>query len=243
MFDMANVDDKHDYMREESATRGLAALGLAGMRAYVTPSAERRVASESRQAGNRPSERGVRDHAGGDRHGDVLVRRRVVSPRLDVCRSIIFGAALGPAIVAGVRAAIEQERGEGSGRGSNRSAASVVMPEVFAEQGVTLEEYAQLTGTYFKALNPPDRWSGDEEKKGRDVRLFLNDLQSLYELSSLPPVFWGMFAGNYLGWQPKKQWSHEVSSLRVERGANYHGVSWQDFETFMRPYSHNPFIP
>ena len=63
--------------------------------------------------------------------------------------------------------------------------------EGFAEQGVALEEYAQLTGTHLKAvkLNPPDRWSGDEEKQGRDVRLFLNDLQSFYELSSLPPVF------------------------------------------------------
>ena len=50
------------------------------------------------------------------------------------------------------------------------------MPEVFAEQGVTHEEYAQLTGTCLKAvkLNSPDRWSGDEEKKGSDVRLFLN---------------------------------------------------------------------
>ena len=134
-----------------------------------------------------------------------------------------------------VRAVFEQQRGEGSGRGSNRSAAIIVMPEELAEQSLTLDEYAQVTGTYLTAvkLNPPDRRSGDEEKTGCDARLFLNDLQSFYELSSLPLVFWGMFAGNYLGWQAKEKWSHEVSSLRIECGANYRGLSSQDFETFM----------
>ena len=64
--------------------------------------------------------------------------------------------------------------------------------------------------------------------------MFLSDLKSFFELYALPSVFWGMMASDHLDWRTKLQWDCKKESLKLQRGANYHSVSWQDFKAFMQ---------
>jgi len=141
-------------------------------------------------------------------------------------------AIMGPMAKVIVKEVLQAVGVGGRGRSADYSA---VMPDIFTEQGVSVEEYAQLE-QYVKSvkLNPPERWSAEEEKKGRDVRVFLSDLKSFFELRTLPSVFWGMMARDHLNWRTNLQWDCKKESLKLQRGANYCGVSRQDFEAFMQ---------
>lgn len=54
-------------------------------------------------------------------------------------------------------------------------------------------------------VNPSERCCAEEEKKGHDVRVFLSDLKTFFELRALPSVFWGMMARDLLNWRTKLQ--------------------------------------
>ena len=98
---------------------------------------------------------------------------------------------------------------------------SEFVPVVFAEQGIDSRQYAQLqTSLKNVRLSPPERWTGDEGSKGRDVLSFLLELKSYFEISMLPESVWGLFARNFLGHKPKRQWEREVEHLRETSGSS-----------------------
>ena len=114
-----------------------------------------------------------------------------------------------------------------------RSESRESVPSVFAEQGLDTRQYAQLQMSVKNVkFSPPERWTGDEDNKGRDVSFFLQELKSYFEISWLPPTVWALFARNFMGHKAKKQWEREVEHLREQSGTAV--LVWKDFDTFIR---------
>ena len=107
----------------------------------------------------------------------------------------------------------------------------LAVPEPFATQGVSADEYARF-GTYLKAVkvSPPERWGGDE--KGREVHFFLSELSAFYEMTALPKVFWAVVARTHLAWKPRESWDRELEHLQSQPGAT--AVTWEHFVLFMK---------
>ena len=112
--------------------------------------------------------------------------------------------------------------------GERRSVESV--PTVYAEQGVTAAQYTEVKACMKSVkLTSPDKWSDSEGP--RDVKFFLQELKSFFEITCMPRAVWGLFARNFLSASPRKKWDREVEHLQREAGSAV--IVWKDFETFM----------
>ncbi|KAL3134871.1 hypothetical protein ABBQ32_007837 [Trebouxia sp. C0010 RCD-2024] len=68
-------------------------------------------------------------------------------------------------------------------------------------------------------LTPPDNWSDSEGARDRDVKFFLQELKSFFEITCIPTAVWGLFGRNFLSASPRKRWDREVEHLRREAGS------------------------
>ena len=61
------------------------------------------------------------------------------------------------------------------------------VPSVYAEQGVTAAQYAQVKASIKSLhLSPPDKWSDSEGARDRDVKFFLQELRTFFEITCMP---------------------------------------------------------
>ena len=131
------------------------------------------------------------------------------------------------ASLAALLGEVLDQRGERSNRRDD------TVPSVFAVQGVTAEQYAQVKNCLKSVkLTPPERWTDSEGSKGRDVKFFLQELKSFFEITCMPQPVWALFARNFLSAHPRKKWDREVEHLQRESGSAV--IAWKDFDTFMQ---------
>ena len=120
-------------------------------------------------------------------------------------------------------------------RGERRSDERV--PSVYAEQGVTAAQYAEVKACMKSVkLTPPDKWSDNEGPKERDVKFFLQELRFFFEITCIPQAVWGLFARNFLSASPRKKWDREVEHLQREAGSAV--IVWKDFDTLCCVHMH-----
>ena len=99
----------------------------------------------------------------------------------------------------------------GARGGSSAPRLRAAVPEVFMKQGISADDYEQLT-TYMKAvkITPPGRWAGESD---REVGFFLSELKSFFAITGLPKAFWGMLARMHVDWKIRKSWGQEIKHL------------------------------
>ena len=90
------------------------------------------------------------------------------------------------------------------------------VPSVYAEQGVTGAQYAQVRACIKGAnLTPPDKWSDSEGARDRDVNFFLQEVRSFLEITCMPRAVWALCARNFLSASPRKKWDRCVRRALV----------------------------